>query len=141
MAYEGLLDWLGRECRALVNLRGNKWKFAGLQVAGLEEIDVDIGGIGGESKNLQKISDTILALDNLQFRDCERRKKWHERLAEETDPLIRLEITRALLESEEKTYAYIVEIVKLLRGLRSALSSTKEANTLESKLEEIALGL
>jgi hypothetical protein len=43
--------------------------------------------------------------------DCQRRKKWHERLQEEKTPEIRQEITRRLLDNEDKTYNTILEIV------------------------------
>jgi hypothetical protein len=140
MTYEGLRDWLGRECTSLVSFRGNKWEFAGLDVAGLEGFAVDIGKISGESKNLQKISDLIAALDNIQFADCQRRKKWHERLKKEEDATIRLEITRRLLENEDKSYQTILEITRLLKQTKSAVEgtdTTRESNILEAQLDNV----
>jgi len=144
MTYEGLRDWLGRECKSLVSFRENKWNFAGLNVPGLEGFEIDIGQISSESKNLQKISDLIATLDNLQFSDCQKRKKWHERLDKEKDESIRLEITRRLLDSEEKTYDTILEIVRLLKGTKSITESadaTMESTRLESRLDELVTSL
>jgi hypothetical protein len=144
MTYEGLRDWFGRECKSLVSFRENKWNFAGLNVPGLEGFEIDIGQISGESKNLQKISDLVATLDNFQFNDCQKRKKWHERLNKEKDELIRLEITRRLLDSEGKTYETILEIVRLLKGTKSITESTDatmESTNLEGRLDELVTSL
>jgi hypothetical protein len=31
MSYEGVRDWLGRECRSLVSVREGKWEFGRLK--------------------------------------------------------------------------------------------------------------
>jgi DNA repair exonuclease SbcCD nuclease subunit len=144
MTYEGVRDYFGRECRSLVSFRENKWQFGGLNVKGLEPFEVNVGQIGSETKSLQKISNLIGALDNLQFSDCQKRKKWHERLAKEKDESIRLEITRRLLDSEEKTYETVLEIVRLLKGTKSTVEdadTTLESNRLEAQLEELVAAL
>ena len=72
--------------------------------------------------------------------DCQRRKKWHERLQEEKTPEIRQEITRRLLENEDKTYNTILEIVRLLKETKSVVEGTDttlESNTLEMQLDEV----
>jgi hypothetical protein len=137
MSYEGLRDWFGRECRSLINIRENNWEFAGLNIPGLEGFEVDIGKISGTSKTLQNISDLILALDNIQFSDCQKRKKWHKRLEDEPDPTIRLEITRRILDSEEKSYEHILEIVRLLKGSKSTIENVNESAVLETQLRDL----
>ena len=138
MSYEGVRDWFGIECKSLINFREGKWEFGGLDIPGLQGFEVNIGKISSESKNLQKISDLILALDNLQFNDCQKRKKWHERLKKENDPAIRLEITRRLLDSEDKSYQNVLEIVRLLKETKSIIDDPKESsNDIEFRLEEV----
>lgn len=144
MTYEGLRDWFGRECKSLVSFRENKWSFAGLNIPGLEGFEIDIGSISGESKNLQEISNLVATLDNLQFSDCQKRKKWHERLEKEEDSSIRLEITKRLLESEDKTYETILEIVRLLKGTESIIGSTGttlESTRIEKRLDDLLTSL
>lgn len=121
---EGLRDALGRECRPLVSISENKWRFGGLDFKGLEPFDVNIGAISSNSQPKQRISELILALDNLQFSECQRRKKWTEILKNEKEPTIRLELVKRLMDSEERSFGQVTEIVKLLKGVQSV--STKE---------------
>jgi hypothetical protein len=89
---------------------------------------------------LQRTSDLIASLDNLQFIDCQRRKKWHKRLEEEKNPEIRQEITRRLLDNEDKTYQTILEMVRLLKETKSVVEgadTTLKSNRVETQLDDI----
>jgi len=95
---------------------------------------------GRVRKNLQKISEPGGTLDNFQFRECQKQKKWHERLKKESNDDIRLEITRRLLDSEDKIYKTILEIVRLLKGTRSTIESldpTLESTRLDVQLDDL----
>jgi hypothetical protein len=144
MTYEGVLDWFGRECKSLVSFKDNKWSFEGLNVPGLQGFEIDVGKISHESKNRQKISDLIAALDNLQFRDCQKRKKWHERLKKENNDEIRREITGRLLDSEDETYKRILEIIRLLKGtaaINESAGSNLEGTDVETRLDDLLTDL
>jgi hypothetical protein len=137
MTYEGVRDWFGRECKQLVNIRANKWQFEGVDVPGLEGFEIDVGQIKGESGNVQKVSDLVLALDSIQFLDCQRRRKWHQLLKEEKDPEVKLEMTRRIFDSEDKTLEKITEIVRLMKGAKSIAEDTREFSDVDVRLEEL----
>ena len=94
----------------------------------------------GRVQKIKKISDLGGILDNFQFRECQKQKNWHERLKKESNDEIRLEITRRLLDSEDKIYKTILEIVRLLKGTRSTIESldpTLESTRLDVQLDDL----
>lgn len=141
---EGVRDVFGKECKQLASTTGNKWKFGGLNFKGLEPFEVDIASVSGAATPLQNISDLILAMDMMQFRECQRRRKWKEILDKEKDEAIRLEIIKRLMDSEDRSLDAALEIVKLLRGTKSVSDkNVKEGvgSDIESQLEGVYISL
>lgn len=139
MSFEGLADKLGRECRQLISIKNNVIEFSGVDIPEFQGFSIDIGEIKAQSKNSQKVEQFVLALDTLQFMNCQRRKKWMERLEKEKNAEIRLEITRKILESEEESSQIFLEIFKVLKKTKGVTEEESMAD-IDSKMDNILFG-